>query len=162
MNVIDLRYLDGYRLRLTFSDGTWGNVDLKDEVFARAAFKPLTEPETFRRAFIEDGTVCWPGQLDLAPERLYALAHELPPPATFEDAQRNELDVSLRELRQLSERRQEDLAGMLEITQGAISRLEGAAADAKLATIRRYVSALGWNLEVVAVKGDKRFRLRGV
>lgn len=162
MDVIDLRYLNDHRLHLTFSDGTEGTVDLKNEVRARRAFAPLTDPSVFRRAVIEDGTVTWPGGLDLAAERLYALAHDRTPPETFEAAEANELAVTLGELRRLSEVRQEDLATALEVTQGAVSRLEGATADAKFATIRRYVTALGWDLEVVAVKGDKRLRLRGV
>ena len=162
MDVTNLRYLDGYRLLLEFSDGTNGIANLDEEIVGRKAFKPLRNVSLFRRASVEDGAVTWPGGLDLATERLYALAHRLPPPATFEDAQANELKVSLGELRRLSETRQEDLAATLEVTQGAVSRLESAAADAKLATLRRYVSALGWELQLVAVRGDKRLRLRGV
>jgi hypothetical protein len=42
-----------------------------------------------------------------------------------------------------------------------ISKIENRE-DWLLSTLRRYVEALGGELEVVAVLGDKRLRLRGV
>ena len=33
--------------------------------------KPLDDPERFAGAFVDFGTVCWPNDLDLAPELLY-------------------------------------------------------------------------------------------
>ena len=156
MDVIDLRYLDNFRLHLEFADGTQGVADLENEIASRKAFASLRHIPTFRRAHIEGGTVAWPGGLDLAAERLYALTHHLPPPTTIEEAEANAFKVSLRELRRLSDVRQEDLATTLEVTQGAVSRMESSDGETKLATLKRYLSALGWDLEVVAVKGDRR------
>lgn len=154
--------MPGFRLRLTFSDGTSGDADLSAMLRSFAPFASLLEEAVFRRAKVEDGAVTWPNGLDVATERLYALVHGLPEPETLEQASENELEMSLREIRKMSGTLQEELASTLEITQGAISRLENGAADAKLATLRRYLSAIGWDLEVVAVKNDKRIRLRGV
>ncbi len=162
MDIVDISYLSDYRLQLSFSDGTSGVADLADEIGSRRAFAPLRDLNLFRRAHLDGGTVAWPGGLDLASERLYALAHRLEAPATLEAARANELTVSIRELRRLSDVRQEDLAAMLEVTQGAVSKLESATGDTKIATLRRFVEALGWELEITAVKGDKRLRLRGV
>ena len=162
MDVTEAKYLNGYRLDLTFSDGTRGVADMEEEIRSFSPFKPLQDIALFHRGFIQDGTMSWPGHIDIAVEWLYALAHLFPAPATQEAAKANELEVSLRELRKLSDVNQTALAETLAITQSAISRLEAAAADAKLSTPRRFVGALGWDLEVVAVKGDRRLRLRGI
>jgi hypothetical protein len=38
----------------------------------------LKYPESFRAAFIENGTVAWPGNIDIDPETLYELSVPLP------------------------------------------------------------------------------------
>lgn len=162
MKVTKVKALAGYVLRLTFSDGTTGDAPMLPLIKQFAPFKPLLDEKLFRRAFVEAGTVAWPDGLDCAVERLYALAHGLPTPVTFEQAEANELEMSLREIRRLSGTLQEDLANTLDVTQGAVSKIEAGGAEAKLGTIRRYLAALGWDLEVAAVQGDKRIRLRGV
>ncbi|MBX3198251.1 MAG: DUF2442 domain-containing protein [Labilithrix sp.] len=162
INVTQVQALPNHRLRLTFSDGTSGEASMRATLESFAPFAPLLDEALFARATVEDGAVSWPNGLDVAAERLYALAHELPAPETFEQAEANELAMSLRELRRLAGTKQEDLASALEVTQGAVSKLEAGGADAKLGTLRRYLRALGWDLEVAAVQGDKRIRLRGV
>ena len=152
--------LAGYRLTLVFSDGTRGTADLGEHVL-RAPFQALQDPEVFGAARVERGAVEWPCDVGIAPEALYALAHGLPRPGTGEDAQANELEVSLRELRRIAGRTQTEIASETGLTQGAISQLEREQ-DHKLSTLRRYLAALGAELEVVAVLGDKRLALRGV
>jgi hypothetical protein len=49
----------------------------------------------------------------------------------------------------------------LKITQGQVSLTEQRE-DHRLSTLRRYVEALGGELEVVANFGDRRVRLHGV
>jgi hypothetical protein len=56
---------------------------------------------------------------------------------------------------------QTSAAAALEMDQGQLSRFERQE-DRKLSTLRRYVAALGAELEVVAVLGKKRVTLRGV
>ena len=75
--------------------------------------------------------------------------------------ERELLDMSLREVRELAGKNQVDVAAALEKAQSEISRIENRE-DWLLSTLRRYVEALGGELEVVAVLGDKRLRLRGV
>ena len=67
----------------------------------------------------------------------------------------------LRELRELAGSTQNEVAGELEMDQGQLSRFERQD-DRLLSTLRRYVEALGGELEVTAVLGDKRITLRGV
>jgi DNA-binding XRE family transcriptional regulator len=162
INILKVRALPEHRLRMTFSDGTSGEADLTTMVGEFPPFAPLRDDALFRQAHIDGGTVAWPNGLDVAPERLYALAHALPSPDSFERARANELEMSLRELRKMTGVLQGAVASDLDVTQGAVSKLESGSADSKLGTLRRYLSSLGWGLEVVAVKGDKRIKLRGV
>lgn len=162
MKITKVQPLPGHVLRLTFSDGTSGDASMRELISSFPPFAPLLDEDLFRKAHLDGGTVAWPNGLDCAVERLYALAHALPAPDTFEQAEANELAMSLQELRRLAGTKQEDLATTLEVTQGAVSKLEAGGADAKLGTLRRYLRALGWDLEVAAVQGDKRIRLRGV
>ncbi len=65
---------DAFTLRLGFSDGTQGVVDLAPVVMARKGmFLPLRDPEFFARVSVdhEAGTVVWPNGLDLDPDVLY-------------------------------------------------------------------------------------------
>ena len=54
-------YIDAYRLRLTFSDGKVGELDLPDEQWGEM-FEPLKHIELFKSFRIDQelGTVVWP------------------------------------------------------------------------------------------------------
>src|SRR5207302_1954627 len=71
------------------------------------------------------------------------------------------LEMSLREMRELAGKTQIEVAAVIEKTQGELSRLERRD-DYFLSTLRRYIEALGGELEVIARFGDKTVRLRGV
>lgn len=71
------------------------------------------------------------------------------------------LAMDLRELRKFSEKTQEDVAEILEATQSEISRMEGRG-DRLVSSLRKYVEALGGELEIVAVMGKKRIALSGL
>jgi hypothetical protein len=65
--------LEHWRLRVSFSDGITGDVDLSDLKDAGAYWEPLRDPERFARAFVDprSRTVAWPGDIDIASEALY-------------------------------------------------------------------------------------------
>jgi hypothetical protein len=71
------------------------------------------------------------------------------------------LTMDLRELRQEAGKTQAEVAEIAEMTQAELSKLERRD-DHLLSTLRRYVSALGGELEVVAVFDNKRIALKGV
>jgi hypothetical protein len=73
VRVIDEKAIDGYRLRLAFSDGAVGEIDLADELWGEV-FEPLREEALFRQARVDPelGTVVWPNGADLDPESLRA------------------------------------------------------------------------------------------
>jgi hypothetical protein len=73
VRVTHVQALDGYRLRLAFSDGTLGEIDLVDDLWGEV-FEPLREEALFRQARVDHelGTVAWPNGADLDPESLRA------------------------------------------------------------------------------------------
>jgi hypothetical protein len=70
LRVRNVTPLGGRSVRLTLSDGTDVERDLTDlldgPVFARIA----AEDAVFRRVRAIDGTIVWPGDVDIAPETL--------------------------------------------------------------------------------------------
>jgi len=66
--------LPGFRLDVRFGDGTEGTVDLKALIHSPDAgvFASLADPALFAQAYIEYGAVTWPGEIDLAPDAMYA------------------------------------------------------------------------------------------
>jgi transcriptional regulator with XRE-family HTH domain len=71
------------------------------------------------------------------------------------------LAMELRELRQEAGKTQVEVAEIAEMTQAELSKFERRD-DHLLSTLRRYVAALGGELEVVAVFDNKRIALKGV
>jgi len=67
-------------------------------------------------------------------------------------------EMDLRALREAAGLTQEELAQRVTITQSQLSKLERRE-DYRLSTLRRYVAALGGELEIVAVVDGKRIRL---
>jgi hypothetical protein len=75
VDITDVEVVGEYRLRLTFADGTVGDVEFGGREW-RGVFEPLNDPAEFARVEVdaEAGTITWPGGLDMAPEPLYAEA----------------------------------------------------------------------------------------
>jgi len=159
LRIVDVAPVGEYCLALQFSDGSNGVADLAGHL--SDVLEPLQDPALFAQAFIDGETVAWPGEIDLAAEFLYALAHHLPPPTTGDEAAKNELAISLRELRKLAGRTQAEVGEAAGLAQSEVSRIE-ARDDALLTTLRRYVEALGGELELVARFGDKAMKISGI
>jgi DNA-binding XRE family transcriptional regulator len=67
-------------------------------------------------------------------------------------------EIRLYELRHAAAVSQAELAGRLDVTQGAISKLEHSE-DVRVSTLRQYLDALGARLELVAVFDDEERRV---
>lgn len=66
----------------------------------------------------------------------------------------------LRELREMSQLTQVQMADRLHVSQNRVSRIEHGDLDrAQMSTLRRYVEAVGGQLRVEVQIGDERFRL---
>ena len=70
--LVQARYIAGYRLWLSFEDGSQGELDLESELWGEV-FEPLKDIERFKafRLDTELNTVVWTTGADLAPEYLY-------------------------------------------------------------------------------------------
>ena len=68
----EAHYAGGYSIGLRFSDGTEGEVDLKDELWG-PVFEPLKDLETFKRFRVHPDlhTIVWENEADFSPEFLY-------------------------------------------------------------------------------------------
>jgi hypothetical protein len=62
-----------YRLRLTFANGEHRRFDMTPYL-RYPVFQRLRNPGFFALARVDYGTVAWPGEIDIAPETLYAEA----------------------------------------------------------------------------------------
>lgn len=69
-------YLGNYRFRLSFNDGRTGTADIRPllDDAPQTVFAPLADESFVRRFTLEHGTLCWPNELDVAPEYFYFLA----------------------------------------------------------------------------------------
>jgi hypothetical protein len=88
----------------------------------------------------------------LSPSRLAAIEAKV---------DRELVKMDLRAVRELVGKTQADVAPAAGMAQGEVSRLERRE-DHRLSTLRRYIEALGGELEVRAVFGDKAVRLHVV
>lgn len=67
-------YVDGYTLRLTFSDGVRADIDFSKWIKSYPFFEPLKDLNYFKNFSLDGWTVVWPNGADIAPETLHALA----------------------------------------------------------------------------------------
>jgi hypothetical protein len=84
VRIIEVEPLDGYVLRVRFSDGSSRDVDLAPELWG-PVFEPLRDLELFRKVAVDPelGTVVWPTGADLDPDVLHGdqTPAEAEPPA---------------------------------------------------------------------------------
>ena len=74
--VKQVHYRGEYRLELSFTDGTTGELDFRERVVGRGGvFGPLEDIALFRQVKVdsEAGTIVWPKGVDFCPDVLYSL-----------------------------------------------------------------------------------------
>ena len=73
--VTDVKYLNEYKLEITFNDNIRKVVDLKNIVGGKGVFKPLQDIEFFKRVGIDPAgnTICWDNGSDICPDTLYEM-----------------------------------------------------------------------------------------
>jgi DNA-binding XRE family transcriptional regulator len=76
-----------------------------------------------------------------------------------QEALRDLLEADLRALREAAGLTQEEIAEKVDVDQSQISRLERQGADTRLSILKRYVEALGGELQIVATLRGKSVRL---
>lgn len=85
-DVVSASYVDGYRIELAFDDGERGVVDFAEYLDGGPVFERLRDPEFFRSFTVDRdlGVITWGGEVDVAPETLYAAATGKPLPDWME------------------------------------------------------------------------------
>lgn len=75
-DVVGCTPLGGHRIRITFSDGVAGEIDLAVLFRLDGIYAPLADPAFVARVSVDAdlGTLAWPGGLDADPLLLYAAA----------------------------------------------------------------------------------------
>lgn len=69
-SVIQVSAHEDFTLELKFSTGETRLFDARPYL-GKGVFSRLNDPSLFKQAYVAFDTVCWPGNLDIAPETLY-------------------------------------------------------------------------------------------
>lgn len=82
-DAIEAKYIEGYKLEITFENGKRGIIDFKDYSKLGGVFSRFSDLEYFKKFYInqEIGVLCWPDGVDIAPETLYSEATGEPLPS---------------------------------------------------------------------------------
>jgi len=70
-DVVEVKPEPHYRLFVRFKDGVAGRVQLRQEDLT-GVLAPLRDEGFFGQVFVDYGAVAWPGEIDLAPDAMYA------------------------------------------------------------------------------------------
>lgn len=70
-DVVEVKAEPDYCLFVRFKDGLTGRVRLEPEKLS-GVLAPLQDQHFFEQVFINQGAVAWPGEIDLAPDAMYA------------------------------------------------------------------------------------------
>ena len=69
-SVTHVQVHENFRLELKFNTGETRIFDARPYL-DKGIFQRLKDPALFRQAYVAFDTVCWPGNLDIAPATLY-------------------------------------------------------------------------------------------
>jgi hypothetical protein len=69
--VVDVKVIQDFKLYLKFDDGISGELDLYSLLTFNGVFKPLKNPENFAKVELKNGSVWWPGDVDVSPDTLH-------------------------------------------------------------------------------------------
>lgn len=86
-DLVKAQYVEGYKIDLTFDDGTTAVVDFTPFVNQDGVFEKLRSIEYFKTFKInrELGVITWDNEIDIAPETLYSKAANKPLPEWMEN-----------------------------------------------------------------------------
>lgn len=77
-DVTNVRSLPDYELLVSFEDGEQRRFSLKPYLDF-PAYLPLKDASRFMAAHVFNGTVAWPGEIDISPDTLYIVGERLNP-----------------------------------------------------------------------------------
>ncbi len=79
-SIVKAKYLNDYKLHVTFEDGKSGVIDLINYTKRKGVFSRFSNIKYFKQLYIdkEFGVLSWPDGLDIAPETIYSKVTEKP------------------------------------------------------------------------------------
>ena len=82
MRIKKVQYVNGYKLKLLFSDGKTKIVDIEPIINkSKKIFQPLKDIEYFKQVALDDCeyplSICWPNGADICPDLLYDIGIEI-------------------------------------------------------------------------------------
>jgi hypothetical protein len=80
MRIIQVEYISGYKLKLTFGNKETKIVDLTERIKnAKGIFLPLRDLEFFKKVSVDDCqlSIFWPNGADICPDVLYEIGSPL-------------------------------------------------------------------------------------
>jgi hypothetical protein len=82
IDIISARYVNGYKIELTFENGKSGVVDFTKFISKGGVFSRLSDLDFFNRFHVNEelGVITWEDEIDVAPEVLYSEATGEPLP----------------------------------------------------------------------------------
>lgn len=81
-DVKSAEYASDYKIKITFKDGKSGAMDFQKYLHRGGVFEKFHDINFFKNFLINDelGVLCWPGDIDVAPETLYFEVTKTPMP----------------------------------------------------------------------------------
>ena len=75
-DVISATYMEGYKIEVIFEDGAKGIVDFSKYLSKGGVFERFKDKDFFKNFKINEelGVLTWAGEIDIAPETIYAEA----------------------------------------------------------------------------------------
>ena len=85
-DVVSAIYEGDYKIELTFDDGKKGVIDFSSYLTKGGVFKNFENLAFFKQFSVnsESGTLTWPNEIDISPEKLYTTATGSPLPTWME------------------------------------------------------------------------------
>jgi len=74
-HVVQAKYINDFKVWLSFNDGAKGEVDLSSELYGEI-FEPLKDVSFFKSFTLEGHTLSWSNGADFAPEFLRELINQ--------------------------------------------------------------------------------------
>jgi len=69
-DVVEVKVEPPLTLHVKFVDGVNGKVHFEPS-HLKGVFEALRDPSFFAQAYVDDGVVTWPGELDIAPDAMH-------------------------------------------------------------------------------------------
>lgn len=142
---IDLKYLDGTRLAVTFSDETIREFDMASMFDRYPQLKALTDRSLFISGKLNRYGIVWNDDLDIETETIFEDGIII---GVRKDAYHGASAHAVMEARCNADLTQKQLADLTGIDQSDISKIERGVANPSVSTLERIAKALGGKLKI--------------